>query len=102
MKKTSLVSMVTGIGIIAVMAVVQSGGNNRDAILNANVEALAWNSGEGGGGADVVKCKPNGPTCYHDIVLCDEKGNPLKDAEGNPIKYTERLDGYKNVPSEAQ
>lgn len=98
MKKICLLSIVAVIGMITAIAIIQFNENNSGGILNANVEALA----AAPGGGDVVKCAPDGPTCYHDIILCDEKGNPLKDPEGNPIKYTERIDGKKNVKPEAE
>ena len=93
MKKNCLLSIVAVTGMITAAVSIQFNGNNSGGILNANVKALA----AAPGGADVVECVPKGPTCYHDIILCDEKGNSLKDPEGNPIKYTERIDGKKNV-----
>lgn len=48
MKKVFLLSIIAVIGVITAVIVIQSIGNNGDEILNANVEALAWNGSEGG------------------------------------------------------
>lgn len=43
MKKIFLLSIIAVIGVITAVIVIQAGGNNGNEMLNANVEALAWN-----------------------------------------------------------
>lgn len=101
MKKRLFLLIFAVIGIITTMTICDPIGTSSSCndLFNANIEALAWN---GPGGADVVSCVEGGPTCYHTIILCDERGNPLKDLEGNTISFTERIDGMKNPNPEAQ
>lgn len=100
MKKVIFLSVVTVIGIIMVNVVIQSSRNSCDDLLNANIEALAWNHAGGGDGR--VDCMEGENGCTFPIYEYDENGKIITDPEGNPISNTGIIPYLSNIPPKAQ
>lgn len=100
MKKKLLLGAFAVIGIMVEVTIVPKNDIHNDELLKANVEALAAQGPEDG--ANEVHCIPDGGICEYELILCDEFGNVLRDAEGKVVSITQRLHGLRSLPKQNQ
>lgn len=100
MKKSLFLGIFAVIGIMAAITLIKLNGIDSNELLNANVEALAWDNSEGGDGK--VDCMMGKTGCTFKVILHDDNGNEAVDPEGNPLYIKAEIPYMKNMSSKAQ